>query len=64
MEALAKVLRDKLSRLTLTPGSKEHEAAYGRPRAMTGLTLSTDKQRKAAAFKGSINHGDPTLAKR
>lgn len=64
MNAFAKTLKDTFSRLGLTAKPlQEPEAVYGKARPMTGLKLSPEKRKLAAAYKGSINHGSAVYAK-
>lgn len=65
MKALAKSVRKTFERLGWSGKPlSEPEPAYGKPREMTGLKLSVEKRAKAAAYSGSINHGDAAFAKR
>jgi len=64
MKALAKRLQGAFYRLGLADKPlPEPEPAYGQPRTMTGLDLSPEKRKLAAAYKGSINHGSAAFAK-
>ena len=63
MAVLAKAWKGLRVALTAKPQS-EPEPAYGKARPMKGLALSAEKREKASVYKGSINHGDPALAKR
>lgn len=63
MKALAKGFRGAFGRFGRpVKAHSEPDPAYGKPRPMTGLKLSPEQRAKAAAYTGSINHGDPALA--
>ena len=55
MEALAKWVREASLRLTHSGKLPEADPAFGKPRPMTGLELTAEQKKKAAAFKGDIS---------